>query len=72
MKSTIKNRALALAGFALSSIGTAQAAAPAQPDVTDVVAYIIGAVATIALIGNASLIVRVTTRVYGWVRAAIR
>jgi hypothetical protein len=72
MKTSLKNKLAAASMLALSAVGTAHAAAPAQPDVTDVVAYIIGAVATIALIGNASLIVRVTTRVYGWVRAAIR
>lgn len=72
MKASLKNRALATAVLVGASIASAHAAPPAQPDVADVVAYILAAVATIALIGNASLIVRVTTRVYGWVRAAIR
>lgn len=72
MKSSLKDKALVLAGLAAASITSAHAAPPAQPDVADVVAYILAAVATIALIGNASLIVRVATRVYGWVRAAIR
>lgn len=48
------------------------AAAPTQPDVSEVVTYILGSIATIALIGNASLLVNVALRVYGWVRAAIR
>lgn len=72
MNKLFKNKVAAVTCMALATIGSAQAAAPAQPDVTDIVGYIVGATATIALIGNASLIVRVTTRVYGWVRAAIR
>lgn len=58
---------LALAAPAAFAQGT-----PSQPDVSDVVLYILGSIATIALIGNASLMVNVALRVYGWVRAAIR
>lgn len=55
---------VAPAAFAQSAV--------AQPDVSEVVAYILGSIATVALIGNASLLVNVALRVYGWVRAAIR
>lgn len=60
---------VAMTGFVAAPVF---AATPAQPDVTDVVAYITGSVATIALVGNASLIVKGAIRVYSWVRSAIR
>lgn len=66
-------RGLAVIGGGLLTAGTAMAqTAPVQPDVTEVVTYMLGSVATIALIGNASLIVRVALRVYGWVRSSIK
>lgn len=48
------------------------AAAPTQPDVTEAVAYILGTMATIALIGNARLLVSVTVSVFRWIRGAAR
>lgn len=62
----------ALIAALMLAAASAQAAAPAQPDVTEVVAYILATTATVALIGNASLMVKVAVRVYGWVRSAIR
>lgn len=60
------------ATFVLAAPAAFAQSAPQQPDVTEVVAYILGSIATVALIGNASLLVNVALRVYGWVRAAIR
>lgn len=59
-------------GAAASVAVVSPAFAQTQPDVTEVVTYILASTATIALIGNASLIVRVSLRVYNWVRSAIR
>ncbi len=66
-----KTHAGAAAALVVTSPVFAQTA-QAQPDVSEVVAYILASTATIALIGNASLIVRVSLRVYNWVRSAIR
>lgn len=60
------------ATLALAAPAAFAQTAVSQPDVTEVVAYILGSIATVALIGNASLLVNVALRVYGWVRAAIR
>lgn len=61
--------ALLLAGFAATP---AFAAAPAQPDVTDVVAYMTAGLATIALLGNARLLIGVAVSMFRWVRGAMR
>lgn len=61
-----------VAALALAAPAAFAQTATAQPDVSEVVTYILGSIATIALIGNASLLVNVALRVYGWVRAAIR
>lgn len=50
----------------------AMAAAPEQPDVSDVVTFVLASAGTIALIGNARLIVAATVGVFRWVRGAIR
>lgn len=60
--------ALMLGGLAASPAF----AQTAQPDVTEVVAYILASIATIALIGNARLMVSVATSVFRWVRGAAR
>ncbi|MFN7120879.1 MAG: major capsid protein [Hydrogenophaga sp.] len=44
----------------------------AQPDVTDVVAYMIAGIGTIALVGNAKLIVRGAMAVFRWAGSMIR
>jgi len=62
----------AMGAAATLAVASPAFAQQAQPDVSDVVTYILASTATIALIGNASLIVRVSLRVYNWVRAAIR
>ena len=61
--------ALLLAGFAATP---AFAAAPPQPDVTDVVAYMTAGLATIALLGNARLLIGVAVSMFRWVRGAMR
>lgn len=43
----------------------------AAPDVTDVVTEITALVATVALIGNADLVVRVAVKAYSYVRSAL-
>jgi hypothetical protein len=63
-------RVAVFAAFAVPAL--AFAAPPAQPDVTDVVAFILASVATITLIGNARLIVQTALGVFRWARAAIR
>jgi hypothetical protein len=70
----VKNAKRVAAGAAVTVLAAspAFAAAPAQPDVTEVVAYILATTATVALIGNAGLMVKVAVRVYGWIRGAIR
>lgn len=69
-----QSRARKVASLAILALAAPAvfAATPTQPDVSEVVTYILGSIATIALIGNASLLVNVALRVYGWVRAAIR
>ena len=62
--------AAAVAVFAVPAL--AFAAPPEQPDVADVVAFILASVATITLIGNARLIVQTALGVFRWARAAIR
>lgn len=65
-------RAGATVAVALLTAGPAMAQAPAQPDVEDVVAYILAAAVTIALIGNAKLIIRASSAIFRWVGAMIR
>lgn len=57
---------------AMGAATAALAAPPDQPDVADVVAFILGSALTIGLIGNARLIIAATVGVYRWVRGAIR
>ncbi|MFI8616129.1 major capsid protein [Acidovorax sp. NPDC077693] len=65
--------AIATAVFVAALFATpAFAAAPAQPDVTDVVAYMTGAIATVALLGNARLLIAVAVGVFRWIRGAMR
>lgn len=61
--------ALLLSGLAATP---AFAAAPPQPDVTDVVAYMTAGLATIALLGNARLLIGVAVNMFRWVRGAMR
>lgn len=73
MKSQLQHF-VALAAVTLLSAGPvlAQETGQPQPDVTEVVAYMIGAIATIALIGNAKLIVRGAMAVFRWAGSMIR
>lgn len=41
-------------------------------DIAPVVVVILASIALIVLIGNATLLVRVALRTYGWLRAALR
>ncbi|KRB35540.1 major capsid protein [Acidovorax sp. Root70] len=70
----VKNSKRVAAGAAVMALASspAFAAAPAQPDVTEAVAYILATMATIALIGNARLLVSVTVSVFRWIRGAAR
>lgn len=60
-------------GIAATAATTLPAfAAQSQPDVTELVAYILAGIATIALISNASLMVKGAVAVFSWVRSSIR
>lgn len=63
--------AVALAGVIAAAPAVAQTVT-AQPDVTDVVAYMIAGIGTIALVGNAKLIVRGAMAVFRWAGSMIR
>lgn len=72
-KNTSKfNKPLALALILGGVASTPAFAQAAQPDVTEVVAYVLASIATIALVGNARLMVGVATSVFRWVRGAAR
>jgi hypothetical protein len=63
----------AVVAVSVLSAGPALAqTAPAQPDVSDVTDYMIAGIATIALVGNARLIVRGAVAVFRWVGSMIR
>lgn len=71
----VKNSKRVAAGATVMALASAPAfaqTAPTQPDVTEAVAYILGTMATIALIGNARLLVSVTVSVFRWIRGAAR
>lgn len=55
-----------------SAVLPAMAEAPAQPDVSDAAAYLLASIATIAIIGNARLIVAGALTVFRTVRSALR
>lgn len=67
-----KRTAAAASVMALVAAPAFAQTAPAQPDVTEAVAYILATMATIALIGNARLLVSVTVSVFRWIRGAAR
>lgn len=67
-----KHTAAAASVMALVAAPAFAQTAPTQPDVTEAVAYILGTMATIALIGNARLLVSVTVSVFRWIRGAAR
>lgn len=60
-------------GVAASVVLTVPAfAAASQPDVSEVVAYIIAGIVTLALVGNAGLMVKAATAIFAWIRGALR
>ncbi|WP_440114376.1 major capsid protein [Acidovorax sp. BL-A-41-H1] len=70
----VKNGKRVATGAAVMALASAPAfaAAPAQPDVTDVVAYMTAAIGTVVLLGNARLLIAVAVNVFRWVRGAMR
>lgn len=70
-KKTSLNKLLALAMVALAA-SPVMAQAPAQPDVADAAAYLLAGIVTLAVIGNAKLIVRGAMAVFRWVGSMIR
>lgn len=56
----------------LALLGSQAFAQTAQPDVSEAVAYMLASIATIALVGNARLLVAIATNVFRWVRGASR
>lgn len=70
----VKNGKRVAAGAAVMALASAPAfaAPPAQPDVGDVVAYMTAGLATIALLGNARLLIGVAVNMFRWVRGAMR
>ncbi|CAM3343037.1 major capsid protein [Paracidovorax anthurii] len=47
-------------------------AAAEQPNVAEVVAYIIAGIVTLALVGNAGLMVKAATAIFAWIRGVLR
>lgn len=56
MNKNVRKVAAGLAVVGLG-IGAAHAAAPAQPDVTDIVSYLTAATATVALVGSPKVVI---------------
>lgn len=70
----VKNGKRVATGAAVMALASAPAfaAPPAQPDVTDVIAYMTAAIGTVVLLGNARLLIAVAVNVFRWVRGAMR
>jgi hypothetical protein len=71
-RNPLKKNLLAVLVMALVAGPALAQGGPAQPDVAEVVAYLVAGVATLALIGNAKLIVRGAMAVFRWAASMIR
>lgn len=72
MKQKLQRLAALGAAFALAAGPALAQTAQAQPDVAEVAAYLLAGIATIAVIGNARLIVRGAMAVFRWVGSMVK
>lgn len=72
MKAKLQRLAALGTALALSAGPVLAQTAQPQPDVAEVVTYMLGAIATIVLIGNAKLLIRTAGAIFSWVGRMIR